>query len=252
MATFDAIPNTELDIDKAVKSSTAKKFRDNPIAALEGDATAQAAGAGLFIEKDPGGGPQTGIITDETDIKKVLTPDGAGNAKWSPDFKPALILVERKEIAVAVSTVTFSSLDGNTDEVYKLIGRIENNVTANTPIFRLRPNGLSTDQNARNIINGVSSVIGQLQFIVGQGSNNDYSFEMIIHAKETVGAITMLRSFFGKSIEYPQAAAAVASIQDFGMVWRGAGNLISLDIHADISTEIQPGSTFELFKFAQA
>lgn len=251
MTAFDEVTAAEIAIDAAAKSSTAAKLRDNPESIMEGDATALAAGKGVAIEFDFGGGSQTAIITDETDSDKVLTPDGAGAVQWSTGFKPGLVLVERKEIDAAVATVTFSGLDGDTDEVYKLIGRIENNGTVNTPIFRLRPNGVSTNQDARNIINAVSTTIGQLQFIIGQGSDNDYSFEMLIHAAETIGVVTMLRSFLGKSIEYPQAAGG-PTVQDFAMVWRGAGNLTSLEIHADAGTEIQPGSTFELFKLAQA
>jgi hypothetical protein len=82
MATYDEIPDSELAVDAPVKSSTHEKLRDNPLAALEGDPTAKAENAGLFIEFDGGGGSQTGILTDETDTSKVLAPDGVGGAEW--------------------------------------------------------------------------------------------------------------------------------------------------------------------------
>ena len=251
MTAFDAIPDSEVNIDKPVKSSTAKKFRDNPESIMEGDATALAAGKGVFIEKDPGGGNQTAIITDETDTEKVFTPDGLGSGKWTSGLI-GMILVERKEIAVAVASVSFSGLDGDTDEVYKLIGRINKALPSSPVVFSFKPNGLATNQGISRVNNGAPVVTSAaLPFIVSASFATHIAFECLIHAREVVQAITMPRTFNGKVTEINTGANTVPQMIDFGGMWDGAGNMTSLDVAGSFALSIGVGSTFELFKLVQ-
>lgn len=243
MTVFDPIPNTEVDIDKAVKSSTGKKFRDNPEAIMEGDATALAAGKGIFVEKSG----QTAIITDETDVEKILTPDGAGGAKWTSGLI-GMILVERKEITgAAVNDVTFSDLDGDTDEVYFLLGRIKRQLAATVADFSIQPNALATNQSSRLIVDGTAQTSADLEFADINDTQSGLAFHMWIHARTLFA-----RTFEGQTILANPIAATVPSIQQFGGIWdEEATNITSLKIVSTFPPQINIGSTFELFKLAQ-
>ena len=250
MTAFDEITNAELAIDAAAKSSTASKFRDNPEAIMEGDPTAVSAGKGVAIDVDPGGGSQTAIITDVTDATKVLRPDGAGSVAWGDAL--GWTLIERKQISVAVATVDFTGLDGDTDEVYKLHGRIRK-TPAGSSTFSLRPNGLTTDLAGAVVVNGAAAVTAALINFVTTGANAaiEVSFEVLIHARETIEALSQARMFQGKAAEGDPLASAFRLI-DFGGMWDGVGNLVNLEIDSTLASGIGLGSTFELFKAAQA
>ncbi len=245
MTTYADIPDTELDIDKPVKSSTAKQQRDNPLAIMEGDPTAVAAGKGVNIDFDEGAGSQTAIKTDEIDTQKILVPDGFGSVKWSSE-RVGMFLIERKQIAGAVQNVTFSGLDGDADEVYKLIGRIIK--PAGVAAYRFRPNGLTTNQSMGVTSNGTFALFGTLDFLTAViAAGNIISFECLIHARETVEATGMDRQFIGKAME----SGSALQVNDFGGVWGGAGNITSLLVSSSIASGIGIGSTFELFKLVQ-
>ena len=251
MAVYGVIPNPEIDIDEAVKSSTAKKFRDNPLAVTQGDPTALAAGEGVAIDFDFGAGSQTSIITDELDTDKILRPDGAGKAEWSAGGL-GMILVERIEVGANVTSVTFAGLDGNAHEVYKLIGRIRNNLVS-SPIFDIRPNGSAANRATRRIVDGILAVnTTDIRIIDTALVNGISEFECLIHAREVVQAQTLARLFLGKSIEGSNAAASIVQVTDWGAQWRGVGNITSLVINSSVVNGIAQGSTFELFKFAQS
>ncbi len=246
MTAFDAIPNAEIDIDAPVKSSTASKLRDNPESIMEGDATALAAGKGVFVEKSG----QTALITDETDTKLVLRPGGAGSAAWGAAL--GWTLVERKEIAAAVTTVSFTGLDGNTDEVYKLIGRIVK-PTIGISTYSFRPNGVVTNQSMGRVINGAAvAVAANLDFFVNTSDIESVSFECLIHARDTVQSIAIPRSFIGKVMSYSKVGNIFKNVEDFGGAWDTTANMTSLDINSSVALKIGIGSTFELFKAAQA
>lgn len=250
MATYDAIPGAEIAIDEAVKSSTTTKLRDNPLAVTQGDATALAAGEGVAIDNDFGGGSQTAIVTDETDDKLVCSPDGAGQAQWSPS--PGWTLVEKKEIAAAVATVSFTGLDGDTDEVYRLIARIRKTPAGNAT-YSLRPNGLTTNLAGSTVTNGAAAVTAALLNLVTTGANAaiQVSTEIMIHAKETVQFLSQARMFQGKTIEGDPLGSALNAVVDMGGMWDGTGNMTSLDIDSTLASGIGVGSTFELFKLRQ-
>ena len=232
MSTYDAIPDSEIDIDKSVKSSTGKKFRDNPEAITQGDPTALAAGEGVAIDFDFGSGPQTAVITDETDQTKVLAPDGAGGVEWSSAFKPGLIFIERKEVASAVQNVIFSGLDGDTDEVYKIIGRIIKPFGVVT--YRFRPNGVTTNQSIGVTSNGSFSTTTPLDFLVAAITDgNNISFECLIHARAAVQSQAMDRTFLGKAME-----SAGPSVIKVNRLAAGEGVAIDFDFGSGPQTAV--------------
>ncbi len=249
MTAYSDVPNSELAIDAPVKSSTHQTLRDNTLSIFEGDATAIAAGKALAIDS----GGQTAVKTDETDTRKVLRPDGVNTVVWGDN--PGWNLVERKEIAAAVQSVSFTGLDGNTDEVYKLIARINKAANAaGTSIFSLRPNGVVTNQHMGRVINGAAiAFAADLVFYNDTTVNQEIvSLETLIHARDTVAAIALPRSFMGKVISYDNLNNIMKTVEEFGGAWDTTANMTSLDVHSTIAADIGIGSTFELFKLAQA
>ncbi len=246
MAVYGDIPNPEIDIDEAVKSSTAKKFRDNPLAVTQGDPTAKAAGEGVAIEFDFGAGSQTSIITDELNTDKSLTPDGAGGAKWTSGVS-GMILVERKEIAVAVTRVDFLGLNGNVDEVYRLVARINKPISATTDLIMTVNGGVNLD-GTRMTENGVTRTDTIGRFHAPQAVASAIQIDMLIHARQVVQALNIPRMFQGKVTE--NQGVAIFMVNDFAIVDLALGNYTSIELGGPVGG-IGVGSTFELFKLSQ-
>ena len=246
MAVFGEIPNPEVDIDAPVKSSTAKKLRDNTYAITEGDPTALAAGRGVAIDFDFGAGLQTAIITDELDTNKSLTPDGAGSVKWTSGVS-GMVLVERKELAAAVSRVDFTGLNGNVDEVYRLVARI-NKVTNLITDLILTVNGGVNLDGTRMTENGVTRVDTIGRFHQPQAFPTVIQVDMLIHARQVVQALNIPRVMQGKVIE--TQANLLETVNDFGIVDIALGNYTSIELGAGTNA-LGIGSTFELFKLSQ-
>jgi hypothetical protein len=244
MAVFGEIPNPEVDIDAPVKSSTAKKLRDNLYAITEGDPTALAAGRGVSIEK----GGQTSIITDDVDVTKSLTPDGLGGAKWTSGVS-GMVLVERIEVAVATTRVDFTGLDGDVDEVYRLVARLWHNSSFGSSDLIMTKNGGVLLGNTLLVETGVprGDTIGR--FYADAGVVNDaIQIDMLIHARQTVAGQDIPRVFQGKVVE-AQTFQAIR-VTEFMIADSGLGNYTSLELGAG-ANRILPGSVVELFKLSQ-
>ena len=82
---YSPILDSELDANSPLTTSLAFRWRDNPIAIIEGSSAARSAGLGVFIAKSPDGilPAQTGVLTDATDPSLILTPDGLGSVQWT-------------------------------------------------------------------------------------------------------------------------------------------------------------------------
>ena len=87
--TYAPILDSELQSSKPATSSCVFRFRDNPLAIMQGAPTSRGAGLGVWVDKSPTGLPypgsdmQTGIITDCLDVGVFLQPDGLGGVHWS-------------------------------------------------------------------------------------------------------------------------------------------------------------------------
>lgn len=79
---YTGITDAEVAAGQPYTTSLATRMRDDPIAGMQGDAEAITDEVAVFVDYDAGAGAQTGVITDETDDKKVLKPDGSGSVAW--------------------------------------------------------------------------------------------------------------------------------------------------------------------------
>lgn len=160
-----------------------------------------------------------------------------------------LVLVEKKLITSAVTDVTFSGLDGNTDEVYVLKARIN---VAVTSTFTVRPNGASTNLTIARLYNGGSDTSSTEWVCTGSIANTEVGWlDITIHAKANPNSVATRRTMNGQS--GMTASSAASLIVNLAGVWNETStNITSLVIHGVVASSIGDGSTFALYKYAQS
>lgn len=173
------------------------------------------------------------------------------------------VLVERKEITTAVASVTFSGLNGETDEIYKLFGRIRHTVILATGAFELRPNGITTNQFTRGY--GVdltptattfsSSKLTLARNNVSASQPHFIAFEAILWARRTV-TNTFFRMFMSNGVTadsgLPSPGLTFAA-DSFRGTWIETATIITSLVVADPlgTLTIGVGSTLALYKIRQ-
>ena len=230
VAAFTVIPTADLDPDSPLTTGLVSSLRDNTE-----NVFAQLVG-------DPVGTP-TFVAAAEHDHDGVNSKIVSG-----ADF----ILVEKKLITGDVTDVTFSGLDGDTDEVYKLVGRIR--VTGTSPIISLEPNSLATNQDSIVIENGVSLAGASPNLLVlanGIGASDELlAFEAIFWAKSDPNSIASNRIL--QALYSVMLASTVASAGQASSLWDDdSTNITSLVVHTSIASDIRDGSTIALYKLRQ-
>lgn len=86
------------------------------------------------------------IDQDGASIGEVVTWDGS---RWVPDL-PGLVLVDRVEALVNVTSLTLTGLNSQTDGAYFVVGKI---IFDNNSAFALVPDGITTHTNLRGYWN---------------------------------------------------------------------------------------------------
>ena len=156
-------------------------------------------------------------------------------------------LIEEQTISGgAVTDVTFSGLDGDTDGQYYLSFYVVNAATFTT--LTLRPNGLTTGQASRRI----TAVDGDT---ISTDATTTLRLGGVLTAAEIWGwgvlqAITgQPRMYTVNSVE----ADTTPQLEFNGGIWTDtAANITSLVIHADVASAIGNDSNFRLYRIANA
>ncbi len=232
-AAFTVIPLSDIDPDSPLTTGLFVSIRDN----IE-NVFAQLVG-------DPVGTP-TFTPAAEHDHDGV-------NSKSVPgaDF----ILVEKKLITGDVTSVSFTGLDGDTDELYKLFGRIVMSTSINS--YNLQPNGISANQAHRRVqrfgTGGGSGTGSSLLLALTQGSSEVLvTFEATFWAKKNPNSIAVNRvlqsqySFFIATGVQTEGPGIAESVWDDDTT-----NVTSLDIVSSNASDIRDGSTIALYKLRQ-
>lgn len=174
--------------------------------------------------------------------KGIFTSGQRLSASWA--------LLESKSISTAVTSVTFSGLDGDTDEIYILSGRIKNG-TASSCRYEIRPNGITTNQNTAiaeftgSAINHLD--IGALVMARETFGSGTVLFFNTIHARKAEGGNALERYVRVRS-SFRSGAATVYGDIMAGIWDETATNITSLDIVATVASGIGAGSRIALFR----
>ena len=240
VAPFTVIPLSDVDPDSPLTSSLLDSLRLN-----DQNLFAQLVG-------DPVASPTfTPAAEHDHDGVNSKTVTGA-------DF----ILVERKELSADALSVTFTGLDGDTDEVYRIVGRIDGAVSATARDLVLRINadatqanydgahlkydGGSVTSNTHSAAGGITTA-GMLIF-PALDNTIELTFEGILHARRTVQTVTLARQWIWKATD----GAASTGYMGGTAYSPSASNLTSIFIGVDGgAAQLGKGSTIELFKLRQ-
>lgn len=204
------------------------------------------------------------ISAAEIDADSPLSTDLFSKIKNSLDFlntqvaalAAGLILVEKKLITGDVTSVSFTGLDGDTDEVYKLFGRIVMSTTAN--FYSLQPNGISANQDEQSVqdygTGGGSATTTRLLLARSQSSSGVLvTFESTFWAKKNPNAVAVNRalqsqySFFTATGPETEGPGIAESLWDDDTT-----NVTSLDVVSANASDIRDGSTIALYKMRQS
>mgnify|MGYP001205198121 FL=1 len=162
-----------------------------------------------------------------------------------------LTLVEKKTITSNSTTTTFSSLDGDTDGVYLLQGRVFNSA-ASTCNVTLQPNSVSSNQTSAFLYWDTTTP--------GTLNSSDWRVANITNAKQGSFVVTI----YAKKNPNSQAAQRYFTgtfVSDFGGIanafvggrWNETStNITSLVVVGDQTNCLGNGSELTLYKYAQS
>jgi hypothetical protein len=188
---------------------------------------------------------------------KVYGTDSSGNRGWQTPSGGGggggLVLVEKKLITSNSTTVTFSSLDGDTDEVYRLVCRLINN-SGGTTKYTLQPNGVTTNQSSafrydtHDLPRTIAATL-QLSDNSADVTNGTWlTITIDFWAKKNPNSVAAIRQFHAQI-----GVAPAASLAHVAGVWNEtATNVTSLVVAAANTNGIGNGSTMALYKYAQS
>lgn len=170
----------------------------------------------------------------------------AGNGTWQTPAGGGggggLVFIANTILTADSTSVTFSSLDGNTDGVYRLVARVKFAATCNVV---LQVNGSST-----NIAGAIWDRNGYDSagiYIMNVAINDYVVLSMDIHAKYNPNSQAFKRPGTGTSSRTGSGPQVI--------VWEFSDtttNITSLVLLASVASALGNGSSFALYKYAQA
>lgn len=159
-------------------------------------------------------------------------------------------LLETKTLVANADSVTFSSLDGDTHQMYMLIGRVINNHGSVTASYSARPNGATTNQSWQRLYANDTTVAGSrgtTPMLVAQAvsAGGSVFFSSVIWASKATSSRRYLLS---------QAlfAGTIESLQTVGQWDETSTNITSLVFFSDQTDGVGTGSIIHLYRKAPA
>jgi hypothetical protein len=158
-----------------------------------------------------------------------------------------LELIETKRIAASVGSVTFTGLNGNSDEQYILSGRIKNG-QAGASFVTLRPNGIVAAQSTEKVT-GIAGAVAAANVADFRVAEPQSLFTSWIFCK--IAAKTGLPRYLF-STETQQRAAATASLFTFAGLWNDVTtNITSLGVFSSLALGLGAGTELTLYRLAR-
>jgi len=224
---FTVIPDGDIDPDSPLTTGLMTSLRDNDIHNEEW------IGDGFTAAKDHD--------HDGVNSKTVVG---------------TLALVEEKTVSgAAVSTLTFSGLDGDVDDMYMIVGQLEGNgATGGAGSGRqihMNPNAVTTAQETQDLSGGFGGSATRITIAswVGTGGRNA-QFTMWFYASKSIGSVARNRRGLTQLNLF---SAAAEDIELLGHRWADNTTLLTslvfvLEKVGAPVAEIAPGSSIALYK----
>lgn len=180
------------------------------------------------------------FVTDELVLERS---NGTTWDSYSGSTSGGFVLTDVQTVASATTSVTFTGLNGNTDIVYLLIGRIKN-ATGGGVRYDWLPNNLSTGQASfRGASSYATLVLGEL------AANGYVTFQATIAAQANPHSVAFPRTYEGSTSEVTTVPAATGGA--IGGIWTDTStNMTSIVVTASVASGIAEGSMIALLKFA--
>lgn len=184
----------------------------------------------------------------------VLTDAGAGaDPDWAAPatgVASAWEVVERKTVVANATTLTFSGLNGDTDEAYMLVWSMKNSTSSVTDLS-WRPNGVTTNQTGTRmpITSGSPSASTRTVLDLGRvgiAASNEAAGVSFFYARKVVNSVARNRHAWSDSVEFQNTA--VARWFSASTWAETSTNITSIDIVASVANAIADGSRFTLYR----
>lgn len=230
-----------------------------------GDLSGDVTTSGTLATTLANSGVSAGTYGNSTNVAQV-TVDAKGRVTAASDVAISgisgtagggLILIEKKLFTSDSQNYTFSGLDGNTDEVYFLTGRIKNNAGA-AVYYEWKPNNLTSNQNSEFSADdggGVGNLAGGLCLSRTDSAkpiNGSYvQFHINIFAKKNPNGQSFILTYDGQTTNWDGTTFKNQGHID-GVWSETSTNLTSIVVNASAAAGIANGSTLALYKYAQS
>jgi len=175
-----------------------------------------------------------GVITSVIEDKQI-----------GPKSQAGTVLIEPHTSAAAETSHSFDNLDGDTDGVYMLIGRVLLPGAGGPHLIRVDPNGGSASQSGAGFRDDgtTRTQFTAANMILAQGDNGEIvEFKAILHAEKTLNRM-LVSTFSTDEPAFGQAGSRWAET---------ATNITSLLVTGDGANKLGQDSTLLLFKLQQS
>jgi hypothetical protein len=178
-----------------------------------------------------------------------------GNVNVSP-ATGSLILIEKKIVAAAVSDVTFTGLNGDSDSVYYLEIRIANNGTV--CLYEMEPNGSNANCSSFGTYAEAIATYNRTGYaaniVIGRArdASSNYLARIIFYASKSAGGANINRYTFCMGSEVGNGFSRAYNY--YGRWNDNSTNLTSLEINdgGAAGNQIGAGSELVLYKLKQS
>lgn len=171
------------------------------------------------------------------------------------DFSLGDLLYEHKAPANA-QEIVMPGLDGDRDGGYIVRGAVHLLAASGGAVYSLRPQGLTTDQTGRWIVEGGGYATVALLQIIGPVNLTPgpiyMDFTTLIEAQRTIGGVASWRRFRTiTKLHHNQISPYQLSYEATGNWRETATNLTSLTLYSSVAGSILAGSCLQVFRTAR-
>ena len=165
----------------------------------------------------------------------------------------SMVLIENREIATDTTDTTFTGLDGDVDQVYRIIGKWKRSTGGGTVDLRIQPNAIATNQETTfHTLTSASSSQGTTDALLLASNvaiEEHAFFDMLFWANRTIQTVAWPRFMRVNGMRAePGQSAAITGFETWGFWDETATKITSLKLLTTVASEIRKGSAFSLYR----